>query len=267
MKKIFTLLIAVAAATTVFGQGFSSITVDGALTRVTTRSGSNELNVIVPHGFDLSNVVINATSIADWELDGALPTNFSVSATQPIKQKRISQSGSKNWNLTIRTLKSAASLPLSLTFATGVLQISNWTTTTEGWSYAGIDAGQTSVIRYGNTVLFIVGFDGEPKKVSYDLQVVGNTSFAGQFDVYASADGVAWRTVKTFAAGDFGAVTSMTTPLQSTDRYVIWDYTTRSSSQNVNLNNIVVDVPTGIQAAFAAVPAFYQSTAGEITFT
>jgi hypothetical protein len=276
MKKIFTLLVAAVVTTSAFGQGFSSISVDGALTRVTNRSGVNELNVVVPEGFDFSQpVVINAISIADWELDGALPTDFSTNKTQQIKQKRISQTGSKTWDLTIRTLKPAPTLPLTLTFAKDVLQTSYWTPATESWAFAGIDTVQTGVIRYGNTVLFIVGFSEAPKDVSYKLQVVGSSDLAGRFDVYASADGVTWRVIKSFQVGGIVAATgnawtSTTTDLQSTDRYVIWDYTTRSSSQNINLNEIVVskheDSQTGIAQATTA-SAFYQSAAGEITFT
>lgn len=274
MKKIFTLLVAFTATTSAFAQGFSSISVEGALTGVSIRGGANELQVVVSENTDLNNIVINATPETGAEIDGALPKVFTENVAQNIPLKKTDGSGSRTWAFTIRKLR-PATLPFSKTVANSDGdKVSDWTTSTLGWSYAGIDIGQAAVIRYGTkTPTFVVGFAESPKNVTYNLYTVSKNFPEGNiFDVEASADGITWRTLHSYVGADALTTTNPSNyshDLQSTDRFIRWTYTERSSV-NLNLNNIVVsqadNSPAGIRPA-AAAPAFYQSAAGEITFT
>jgi hypothetical protein len=169
-------------------------------------------------------------------------------------------------------LAPASSLPLELTFSSAGTTVESWSQETIGWAHTGIDFNQKGVIRYGTvTPTFIVGFTESPKDVSYDLQVVGAALSEGnEFKVEASSDGISWRNIKSFThAGEIvqqPAWTSTISPLKASDRYVRWQYVTRTN--NLNLNNIVVSKAEGDKIGLqVAVPALYQSAAGEITFT
>jgi hypothetical protein len=273
MKRIFTLLVIVFAAAAAYAQGFRSISVDGALTGVSVRGTPNELNVVVPQSFDLSAVKINAVPEEGAEIDGALPEDFSVNATQDITLKKADDSGSRTWHLTIRKVKPSP-LPLTVEFAATGTTTAAWTPETVGWSYAGIDVSQKAVARYGTaTVSFIAAFNEAPANVSYTLNSLSPGFEDGnQFDVDASADGTNWRNIRRFSGTETGVpttATDYTTDLQTTDRYVRWVYVNRKVNLNLKkfsvakaTNNVSLSRPSVDQPS-----VFHQPAPGEIVFT
>lgn len=277
MKKISTLLFVAVTVTSVFGQGFSTISIEDAagvkaLTQVSVRGGASELQAVVPANFDLAHVVITATAATDSEiLTNPLPSDFSVTNPQTISVKNASST--RNFQFTIRKLIPDA---LPFEFSAPATTIADWTTTTVGWAHAGIDFNQAGVIRYGTvTPTFIVGFTDSPKDVTYDLQVVGAALTANdEFNVEASADGITWRTLKSFK--EAGAIVANSTgwtttknDLEASDKYVRWQYVKRTN--NLNLNNIVVSKADGGNTTLSSeqvlTSVFYQSAPGELTFT
>jgi hypothetical protein len=240
MKKIFSLLLACFAVIAAQAQSFTSFEVVGALTQVSTRT--NDLEVVVPNNFDLSNVDFAYQLESGSELDGPLPVDFSTLATQVIKLKKSDNSGSKTLNLTIKKIN-PSSLPFSKDFANSTgNKTADWTIETIGWAFAGIDITQAGNARYGTkAVSFIVAFNEAPKSVAYKINCLSAPLAATEdFIVEASANGTTWRTLREFVAGDLTTtLTLYTENLQSSDRYVRWVYLNRTT-HNLNINNIVV---------------------------
>jgi hypothetical protein len=247
MRKIFTLLLAVFAASAAQAQGFSSISVPGAYTDAGIRPGQPLIHFVVPNTFDRTNVAVQYTVEEGSELVGEFPTNFT--ATQTVTVKKTDDSApAKNWKITLNPI-TPAPLPLAHDFSTDQTT-ADWTPATIGWAYAGIDIAQTSVARYGNPgITFIAAFNESPKDVTYTLQSLGGGFVDGsQFDVDASANGITWRTIRSFQGTATGVPTTnteYTTDLAATDRFVRWVYVTRQGSINVNLRKFSISKGEG----------------------
>lgn len=246
MRRIFTLLVGCIFFTTLSAQNFIKFdAVDGsgvkALNGLAHRTGAAQLDILVPANFDVSNVTVD---YAIAETDEIITTPFPTDFTNPQTISVKGASTTKNWTVTFRKIKPAP-LPFSLTFSND-FRTSEWTSETEGWAGAALDPNSnTNVIRFGNvTTTFITAFNSTPNEITYKIYGVVNTNvWAGEFDVYTSADGVSWNSLKKYSEADpmpIGSTAPETTlTLPSSARYVKWVYTNRSGV-NVTLNNISI---------------------------
>ncbi|MBP8790508.1 MAG: hypothetical protein KBH01_03650, partial [Breznakibacter sp.] len=287
--KIFTLLFGCVMIT--FGsmaQNFKTFTIDGALTIGAMRKGTDAIpekpgnpptpaipatpgsvEVVVSADFDLTKCMVHyELDAAGGEIDPTTPlANNSVvdlSAPKTILMKSTAVPAGKDVVITVKRLNPATALPITISFDTDGLKTADWTSSTIGWAFSGIDVGQKSTARYGTVgVSFIVGFPAIPADgsyaVDYNLWCVGSNFSAkplSDFIVQASADGLAWRTLANYTATSNPSLI-ITTPkpaspifsnkLQVGEKYVKWVYVTRDGL-NVNVDDITVrqGVPTAI---------------------
>ncbi|MDR1336971.1 MAG: hypothetical protein LBK22_09095 [Tannerella sp.] len=256
MKKIFILLLAFIAANTAEARiYFKSITLDGALAQSNRTAGAQEIQFIVPPGFDLSDVHIrteleDTVSYASGEIPVADRAVWEDGREQTATIKGNAGGEQSTWKLTIRKAKPAA-LPLVIDLSATL--VTSWTTAVTGWVPGGLEnnAGRA---RFGyQSVVFVAAFSERPSSVTYDIGIPD--PFGGSFLVEESADGAAWTELATYDAKP--EATTQTKTLSADTRYIRWVYTARNGSENVHLSAITVarEVPSAIAVPSVSAPA------------
>ncbi|MFL5764545.1 MAG: endonuclease [Bacteroidia bacterium] len=137
-----------------------------------------------------------------------------------------------------------ATLPASWNFATTTLP-TGWTASGGGYSYYSASGNPPPAAKFSSTGdKLTIAFSGTPGNISYDL--VGNVStgtWAGTYRVEESVNGTTWTTVGSSYTSLPTAYTTYTNALNSTSRYVRFNFVTKTTG-NVGLDN--VSIATGV---------------------
>lgn len=262
MKKITLLLLFIVATVSLSAQRISALTIEGVPSCVPfsafnpTNNSETVLGdgqIIYPDGTDFSNinVSLNVGTDSYVESPNPLPTDWSSTITG-IKVTKNDLSSWAKYNVTLKKIKSAA-LPLEIKTGAGNFDSNSWTSSTVGWAGACIDKSQT-LIRLGSAKRsFMVAFSSAPDSLIYTIKYLSSPWPTNNvFDVDGSTDGINWTSIVQYNATNAMPLTSpaVVTKLKisSAYRYIRWIYTTRGTSANVSLENILVtkDTSTGM---------------------
>lgn len=237
-----------------------------ALTGLSHRTGKARITILVPDNFDVKNVSVSAEVDSDASFT-EIPSDFTTPQTVTITKESALQP--KTWTITFKKVRSAA-LPLEVAFSEEYTSDSWDAATTFGWAAAEIDdnVANTKLVRFGTApTAFAIAFKDAPKEISYDLNVVGQAAFIGEFKVSAKSETGDW-----IVLADYNTANPMVSALPSTYthslnsdmRYVKWEYIQRFNSQNVNLNQIAVTASDGTTIAAVQSSGFRISNDGKM---
>lgn len=253
MKKIFTLIAAIALTTSVANaQRIYDITFEGVtpLSKCGYKNPSGTttaglLEVVFPEGTDLSN--IKATPVTSDAfttiVNTPLPTNFTNSVLLDIRKDDDTVTPAvhttASYNVVFRTIK-AASLPLNLDFTSTNMPV--WNSSIVGWAATCVNETKSSMSFENTNRGLILAFKDAPATLSYKILSSG-TWGTGIFDVEESDNGMVWTSVCQYTA-TIGAESSKSHDLKNTTQFVRFNYTFRNGA-NVSVNNIAVTKGTG----------------------
>ncbi len=239
MKRIFIFSIACLFAATGYAQGFATFSVDGALTETVIKNpGKNSpgmVYVITGPQVDITNLSPKYKLLSGCSLENPLPKDFTKQADVTVDKK---DGTSRPWVIRIKKLV-PASLPFELKFSESNPAV--FSNEAKGWAAVKTDETKSSVVRFGDTnVFFIAAFDAPAKELKFNLNVVGNAEFDGEFWVETSADGKKWKKLDAYSSSKPISSSLYTYPLLEDVRFIQWTYIERNK-QNVNLNNITIE--------------------------
>ncbi len=279
MKKIFTLIAAIALTTTAANaQRIYDITFDGVtpLSKCGYKNPSGTttpglLEVVFPEGTDLSN--IKATPVPSDAITTItttpLPTNFTNSVLFDVKKEDATATPvvpltTASYNVVFRTIK-AASLPLNVDFSSTNLPV--WNSSIVGWAATCVNETKSAMSFENTNRGLILAFKDAPATLSYKILSSG-TWGTGVFDVEESSNGMVWTSVCQYTA-TIGAESSKSHDLKGTTRFVRFNYTFRNGA-NVSVNNFAVTKGTGTAISTeeaSAVNAFMAQGTKNLTIT
>lgn len=247
MKKIFTLITAIALTTAVNAQRVKDITFEGttALSKCgyanPTTSAAGTLEMIFPAGTNLSNM--NATFVPDATshiTTSPLPTNFST--TQTIAIATLDGVKSATYKVNFRTI-TPASLPLNVEFTTENKPV--WSAETKGWAGTCIDETKATIVLSNENRGFVLAFTDAPDKFSFEVNRDANPwNETNIFDVEQSADGITWTSIKQYTGAN--AIVDKPTAqeeftLNNTTRFIRLNYTKRSAPAGGKATNVYLN--------------------------
>lgn len=175
-----------------------------------------------------------------YTTDGTTPTSssslysapFVLTESATVKAIAIDNGESSSVNSLFVSIKAAATLPVS-TYDAGSSGLGTGFVATD----LGTDYSSSPKLKFDDKDdELVLGWNGEAKWMSFDIK--GNSYSGGTFKVFTSADGISYNEVASYTSLASIAETKAFA-LNSTDRFIKWVYTNKSTG-NVGLGNINV---------------------------